>query len=180
MLHCGRHNVRLKEVRSRVWTCPEKGCPNRNISFDLFMPLALSGAKRMNDGQIREHFASPAEIRNILTALGRDRRTAEIKDYLNDQARLLRRLRVDLAKHEARVKILSQPARTASAVRSFLATLKHLTEEPENRRYHAELRPMFRRFDLLADWDDNAETWRRDCRVTFNYARLLRLPDDEA
>lgn len=201
MLHCGLHGIKLKEVRSRLWTCSEPGCPNRNISFNTVMPLALDAAGRLDGMRIQAHFDGPevaqekagheaaaaaikpqidalrGEIRNILVALGQRPRTTEIKGYLDDQERQLRRLRLDLDKHQARLNALSQPIRTNGAIGTFQATLKRLALDPEDRRLHAVLRPMFQRFDLFGLWDTSAETWHRDCQVTFNYPQLLRLAD---
>jgi len=172
------------------------------VKFDLVLPLALDAAERLDEHAIQAHFESPeaaaeraqheaaiadlktrvselrAEIRNLLTALGQRPRTAEIKGYLDDKERMVRRAHLDIEKHQRQLTALTQPPRMNGAVTKFHNTLTRLRKAPLDREAHAKLHLLFTRFDLLAEWDDEEQTWRRDCRATFDYPKLLRLSED--
>lgn len=199
LLHCARHGEPLKSVRARVWSCPAKGCPNRNLHFDQVMPLVLDAAARIDEGQVLAYFESAAvvaakaeheaaieamspqvealreEIRNLLQALGRRDRTSEIRGFLDDKEKGLRRLRLDIEKRQKAIAALSEPPRLNGTIKTYRRFLAVLSDDPLERRLHAMLRPVFKRFDLVAEWDGEEETWRRSARATFNYHKLMAL-----
>uniref|UniRef100_UPI0026190067 recombinase family protein n=1 Tax=Maricaulis sp. TaxID=1486257 RepID=UPI0026190067 len=198
-LYCGRHMEKIVRIGSRSYSCKNKHCFNRNVSFDTIMAPTLLGASQLSAHHIEEWLASPevAEkraiheesiddlkskieserqlLRDILAGLGSLQQGEEVRGILDDKELQIRRLRQDLEKQKAALAELTQPRSIDEIISRYFKKLTSLEERPADLDAHRKIRPFIQRIELNGKWDEHSQHWNRVAKVNFNFAQLLTL-----
>ncbi|GAA0601474.1 recombinase family protein [Caenispirillum bisanense] len=200
-LHCTEHDVKIRTQHWRHYACPEKGCANRGLKWDELMPLCIDALGQLTTDDMMAHFTSSgpvaerashdaaiadlarrieerrASVRAILTTLGPQARTENVRQVLEEQEQEIRRLTYEQARHQRQRDALQpSPAAVDAALARFRAMLTQLRLAPEDHRLTVPLKACVQRFEVTTVEDAEARKGRRRMvRAVFNVPKVMEL-----
>ena len=184
-LVCTAHEEPMHTIRSRLYNCPVKGCPNRNLRLEReLMPLVLESlyafdadavlgdlsrfdGRREKLGQriealSRELEREREEIGHILDELGKMRKMQSVTGWLEKRERRVRRIVHDLERAEDERWFIGEltPASRTGITRAYRAELARVVTEGGDGKPvltgTRTIRPWVESFRVTAEWDDGA------------------------
>ncbi|MEQ8664863.1 MAG: recombinase family protein [Rhodospirillales bacterium] len=205
---CGRHyGQRIVQSQGKTYRCRMKGCPNSYIKLDEFWPLIVDGLiAAVSPESVTEYFGSEGiaaekelhrnairrfkrrydtlkrESNAVLAAVGRglypEMQDVPVKEYVAEHAKKMRAVVFEREKVESVLKSLNPPKNVETRIRRFRELVESVRENPDNDEVNRLLRPAFRKFEMIALFDDDTDTWQRRCDVDVDVAMLMNLLGD--
>lgn len=204
-LYCSHDGMSITTIykgdHGPVYGCPRKGCGSRNVRLDALFDMALAAMKQIDAAAVAAQFGSAevkaerakhsaaidelrprldemrAEMANVISALGRQARSEEIRAYFDDQSRQIKRLKLDIAHHEREIARLTRPERVEDVLRGWRFWVKRFEADPFDRETTLKLRPAIKRFTLVSIWDALDEVWRRSIKLDVDLRKLIALTE---
>ena len=202
-LVCVHHGELMRTIRRRLYNCPVKGCPNRNLRLERdLMPLVLRDLHRFDGSRVlsgmdrfegkreelevrsrdlkRQLEGERSEIANVLDALGRKAALKCVVDWLQERESRVRRLAYDLARAGDEVDRLAPltPAAVVEIERAFRAELaRTVVRDAEGRLVMTgtrTIRPWIESIRVTAAWDDRGARWARSVEILYDVQLLLQ------
>ena len=184
-LLCTAHDKPMRTIRSRLYNCPARNCPNRNLDLDRdLMPLVLeslygfdadaelSDLSRFDEWrkaleeqvevQSRELERERDEIGHALDALGRKRKLQNVAPWFEERERRVRCLAHEIGEAEEHLRLTAPvgPGGRVVIARAYRIELARLVMDdgpgPPFLVGTRGIRPWVERFRLTAQWDEDA------------------------
>ncbi|WP_417833971.1 recombinase family protein [Thalassospira xiamenensis] len=157
-LYCGEHNQKITATYAKHYSCPVKGCANRNLHYDEIIKLVLDAVAELDEAKIIEHFESEeiqqvrahhareierltqhledlrASINKVIDALGSDARSTEIRAFFDDKAEQIQRRKLDIAHHKRELAGSTPPRKLENIIQrhqNLVANLRAWSRDPE-------------------------------------------------
>jgi len=173
-LYCGEHNQKITATYAKHYSCPVKGCANRNLHYDEIIKLVLDAIAELDEAKIIEHFESEdiqqvrahhareierltqhledlrASINKVIDALGPDARSTEIRAFFDDKAEQIQRTKLDIAANKRELAESAPPTKIASNLQrhqKLVAKLRAWSRDPEA---VASMRQLIKRLTLVS------------------------------
>lgn len=204
-LWCAVHGAKINPLRGGVLSCGKKGCANGYLRYEVILPAILDAATlAVTEQALLDHFDGPVvaaeaarvqadldaaqerlaaarkEVGNVLAAVGGGRRTDQVKEWLDDREKGIRRLCLDIDGIKDQLKRLSRPQNAQAILDRYTALLRRLRVDPGDLRANKTLKAAFVRFDVGAEWNEGDRTWERSCRAEIDLAELVRVVTDRS
>lgn len=196
-LYCGEHDQKITATYAKHYSCPVKGCANRNLHYDEVIKLVLDAIAELDETKIIENFDSDeiryrrkqhnseiarlteqleqlrANINKVIEALGPNARSREIRAFFDDKAEQIQRTKLDISRHRRELSEASIPKSLGRIIQrhnSLVARLHVWSRDPEA---VALLRDIIDALIIHNTWDPSNNIWRRECNATFNFNALI-------
>ncbi|WP_417247422.1 recombinase family protein [Celeribacter sp.] len=196
-LYCGEHDQKITATYAKHYSCPVKGCANRNLHYDEIIKLVLDAIAELDETKIIENFGSDeiryrrnqhnseiarlteqleqlrANINKVIEALGPNARSREIRAFFDDKAEQIQRTKLDISRHRRELGEASIPKSLGRIIQrhnSLVARLCVWSRDPEA---VALLRDIIDALMIRNTWDPSNNIWRRECSATFNFNALI-------
>ncbi|MEQ8391457.1 MAG: recombinase family protein [Thalassospira sp.] len=157
-LYCGEHDQKITATYAKHYSCPVKGCANRNLHYDEIIKLVLDAIAELDEAKIIEHFESDeiqqvrahhtreierltryledlrASINKVIDALGPDARSSEIRAFFDDKAEQIQRTKLDIAHHKRELPGSTLPRKLENIIQrhqNLVASLRAWSRDPE-------------------------------------------------
>lgn len=197
-LFCAEHGEKITQYRSKIYNCPVKGCPNRYLHFSDLMPMVLSAAEKFDRTALLGYLRSPevksqvkslqdaittkkaqqeklrSEVGVVISALAEQPRKSEIRSYFDRMEMKIRRLQLDIERHEKNLQLL-KPENALKALDRYCELLKKLRRDYEDADTINSLRPTISRFELRSAWLKKRSGSIDRTNAIFDYKRLLTM-----
>ncbi|WP_114095840.1 recombinase family protein [Thalassospira xiamenensis] len=195
-LYCGEHNQKITATYAKHYSCPVKGCANRNLHYDEIIKLVLDAIADLDEAKIIEHFESEeiqqvrthhareierlnqhledlrASINKVIDALGRDARSTEIRAFFDDKAEQIQRTKLDIAHHKRDLADCAIPKKLQNIVQQHQRLVTRLSLWSRDPEAVIPVRQIIERFTIDINWEEENQVWHHQCEATFDLAAL--------
>ncbi|MDG4720726.1 recombinase family protein [Thalassospira aquimaris] len=195
-LYCGEHNQKITATYAKHYSCPVKGCANRNLHYDEIIKLVLDAIADLDEVKIIQHFEGDeiqqvrahhareierltqhledlrASINKVIDALGPDARSKEIRAFFDDKSELIQRAKLDISRHQRELTEMTVPKsldRIIQRHNNLVARMRVWSRDP---KAVVPLRNIVEKLAISNSWDDENQVWHRRCAATFDFAGL--------
>ena len=184
-LVCAEHGERMHTIRTRLYNCPVKGCPNRNLRLERdLMPLVWPALAAFDAGAVlgagdefeaerealRERIITRSaelerereEIGHVLDALGRKSQMTNVVHWLEGREAITGRIAHDLDEANEALRLIAEGTlgEAIEMTRAFKVELaRGAARDEQGKRAITEtlrLRRWIEAIRLSAVWDDGA------------------------
>ena len=195
-LYCGEHDQKITATYAKHYSCPVKGCANRNLHYDEVIKLVLDAIANLDEAKIVEHFEGD-ELRNIRThhtqeiarlttqlenlrasmnkvidALGPDARSNEIRVFFDDKAEQIQRTKLDLGQHKRAIADSASPKKLDAIVKhhqNLVARLAIWSRDPSAVNL---LRQVILKLTVVTNKAGNRSDRLRTCTADFDFPAI--------
>ena len=195
-LFCGEHNQKITATYAKHYSCPVKGCANRNLHYDEIIKLVLDAVAELDETKIIEHFESDeiqqvrahhsrsierltehleylrASINKVIDALGPDARSNEIRAFFDDKAEQIQRTKLDLSHHKRALADNAPPKKLHTIVerhQNLLAKLAVWSRDPSAVN---PLRQVILQLTIATNEAGKNSDIQRTCSVDFDFPAI--------
>ena len=195
-LYCGEHDQKITATYAKHYSCPVKGCANRNLHYDEVIKLVLDAIANLDEAKIIEHFEGD-ELRNIrahhtqeierlttqleylragmnkvIDALGLDARSNEIRVFFDDKAEQIQRTKLDLGQHKRAIADSASPKKLDAIVKhhqNLVARLAIWSRDPSAVNL---LRQVILKLTVVTNKAGNRSDRLRTCTADFDFPAI--------
>ena len=199
-LYCGEHHQKITATYAKHYSCPVKGCANRNLHYDEVIKLVLDAIANLDEAKIIEHFEGD-ELRNIrahhtqeiarlttqlenlragmnkvIDALGPDARSNEIRVFFDDKAEQIQRTKLDLAQHKRAIADNASPKKLDTIVKhhqNLVARLAVWSRDPSAVNL---LRQVILKLTITTNKAGRKSDHLRTCTADFDFPAIVSSP----
>tara|TARA_R110000868_G_scaffold357374_1_gene618851 strand:- start:11932 stop:13548 length:1617 start_codon:yes stop_codon:yes gene_type:complete len=196
-LYCGKHGHKIVATYAKHYSCPVKGCPNRSLNYDQILTMVLDAISTLDQNSIRQHFDSGemakthehheqeidrlkreletlrASVNKVISALGPDARSHEIRAFFDDKSELIHRTKLDISRHQRELGETTIPKSLDRIIQrhtNLVARLRVWSRDPEA---VVPLRHIIEKLTIETLWDDENQVWLREYKAAFDFAALI-------
>ena len=198
-LYCGEHNEKITATYAKHYSCPVKGCANRNLHYDEIIKLVLDAVAELDEAKIIEHFKSDeiqqvrahhareierlsqhledlrASISKVIDALGPDARSAEIRAFFDDKAEQIQRTKLDIATHKRELSDSALPRKLAGIIQRHQKLISCLLNWSRDPKAVGPLRQTINRIILKPFQSRHEGPVQRACFADFDFDALITI-----
>tara|TARA_R110002167_G_scaffold66630_1_gene188593 strand:- start:6845 stop:8464 length:1620 start_codon:yes stop_codon:yes gene_type:complete len=196
-LYCGEHDQKITATYAKHYSCPVKGCANRNLHYDEVIKLVLDAIANLDEAKIIEHFEGD-ELRNIrahhtqeierlttqleylragmnkvIDALGLDARSNEIRVFFDDKAEQIQRTKLDLAQHKRAIADNASPKKLDAIVKHHQNLVARLAIWSRDPRAVNLLRQVILKLTVVTNKAGNKSDRLRTCTADFDFPAIV-------
>ena len=196
-LYCGEHDQKITATYAKHYSCPVKGCANRNLHYDEVIKLVLDAIANLDEAKIIEHFEGD-ELRNIrahhtqeierlttqleylragmnkvIDALGPDARSNEIRVFFDDKAEQIQRTKLDLAQHKRAIADNASPKKLDAIVKHHQNLVARLAIWSRDPRAVNLLRQVILKLTVVTNKAGNKSDRLRTCTADFDFPAIV-------
>ena len=199
-LYCGEHDQKITATYAKHYSCPVKGCANRNLHYDEVIKLVLDAIANLDEAKIIEHFEGD-ELRNIrahhtqeierlttqleylragmnkvIDALGLDARSNEIRVFFDDKAEQIQRTKLDLAQHKRAIADNASPKKLDTIVKHHQNLVARLAVWSRDPGAVNLLRQVILKLTVFTNKAGNKSDRLRTCTADFDFPAIASSP----
>lgn len=201
-LHCDKHNESMINSRKKLYSCPVKGCENRNLRLERdLMPIVLKDMSRFDGAGFVDHIDAleieredlreeilefeneldvlRGEIRNVLNQIAKGKSTEDTTSWLSDRDRSVRRLKYDIERRQKKLRAISalSDKETKAMVTKFHSALNPLITAYKADKFDQtatlKVHPWIKTFIISSKWNESKGAWDRSATTIYNWSTLF-------
>jgi DNA invertase Pin-like site-specific DNA recombinase len=196
-LYCGEHNQKITATYAKHYSCPVKGCANRNLHYDEIIKLVLDAIADLDEAKIIQHFEGDeiqqvrahhaseiqrltqhledirAGINKVIGALGADARSSDIRAFFDDKAEQIQRVKLDISHHKRALAEHATPRKLRVIVQQHQNLIAKLLIWSRDPSAVAAIRNTIDKLVLRPESDAKHKPSHRKCDASFKFSALL-------
>ncbi|MEQ9345656.1 MAG: recombinase family protein [Thalassospira sp.] len=199
-LYCGEHDQKITATYAKHYSCPVKGCANRNLHYDEVIKLVLDAIANLDEAKIIEHFEGDelrkirahhtqeiarlttqlenlrAGMNKVIDALGPDARSNEIRVFFDDKAEQIQRTKLDLAQHKRAIADNASPKKLDAIVKHHQNLVARLAVWSRDPGAVNLLRQVILKLTVFTNKAGNKSDCLRTCTADFDFPAIASSP----